>query len=225
MLLSPTNPDVLYYGGNRLFRTSDRGMKWEVISPDLTRNEDWKKLPGFFAKGGERNDDTLSRDDGVGDFGTITTLSESPLKAGVLYVGTDDGNVQMSPDGGKSWQNLTSKFRLPGARWVSRVVASRHGERTAYVAFDGHQDDDFKPYLFRTTDGGDSWSPIAGDLPDGMVINAFEEHPRRPDLLFAGTEFGLYYTLDGGKRWTLAQGNLPRVPVDDIVVMDRIAKA
>ncbi|HEX2445065.1 MAG TPA: hypothetical protein VHJ77_14060 [Vicinamibacterales bacterium] len=218
MLLSPTNPDVVYYGGNKLFRTSDRGMKWEVISPDLTRNQEWKKLPGFFARGGERNEDTLSRDDGVGDFGTITAIGESPLKAGILYVGTDDGNVQMSPDGGKSWQNLTSKFRLPGARWVSRAVASRHGERTAYVAFDGHQDDDFKPYLFRTTDGGDSWSSIVGDLPDGMVINAFEEHPRRPDLLFAGTEFGLYYTLDGGKHWTLAAGNLPRVPVDDIVI-------
>jgi photosystem II stability/assembly factor-like uncharacterized protein len=221
MLLSPHNPDVLFYGGNKLFRTTDRGHQWEVVSPDLTRNQDWKKLPGFFARGGERGDDTPSRDDGVSDFGTITTIAESPVKAGVLYVGTDDGNVQMSPDAGKSWQNLTSKFRLPGPRWVSRVLASRHGAATAYVAFDGHQDDDFKPYIFRTTNGGDSWSSIAGDLPEGVVINALEEHPRRPDLLFAGTEFGLYFTLDGGRRWTRAAGNLPRVPVDDIVVSER----
>jgi photosystem II stability/assembly factor-like uncharacterized protein len=221
MLLSPHNPDVVLYGGNKLFRTADRGHKWEVISPDLTRNQEWKKLPGFFARGGERNEDTPSRDDGVSDFGTITTISESPVKAGVLYVGTDDGNVQVSPDAGKSWQNLTSKFRLPGARWVSRVLASRHGAGTAYVTFDGHQDDDFKPYIFRTTNGGDSWSSITGDLPDGVVINTIEEHPRRPDLLFAGTEFGLYFTLDGGRRWTLAAGNLPRVPVDDIVISER----
>ncbi|MGH3116469.1 MAG: WD40/YVTN/BNR-like repeat-containing protein, partial [Gaiellales bacterium] len=221
MLLSPHNPDVVFYGGNKLFRTVDRGHRWEVISPDLTRNDEWKKLPGFFTRGGERGDDTLSRDDGVSDFGTITTISESPLKAGLLYVGTDDGNVQMSPDGGESWQNLASKFRLPGARWVSRVLASRHGAGTAYVTFDGHQDDDFKPYVFRTTNGGDSWSSIAGDLPDGVVVNALEEHPRRPDLLFAGTEFGLYFTLDDGRRWTRAAGNLPRVPVDDIVVSAR----
>ena len=179
-----------------------------------------KKLPGFFARGGERNEDTPSRDDGVSDFGTITTISESPVKAGVLYVGTDDGNVQMSPDAGKSWQNLTSKFP-PGARWVSRVLASRHGAGTAYVTFDGHQDDDFKPHIFRTTNGGDSWSSITGDLPDGVVINTIEEHPRRPDLLLAGTEFGLYFTLDGGRHWTLAAGNLPRVPIDDIVISER----
>jgi photosystem II stability/assembly factor-like uncharacterized protein len=221
MLLSAHNPDVVFYGGNKLFRTADRGHKWDVISPDLTRNQDWKKLTGFFARGGERNDDTPSRDDGVSDFGTITTIAESPVTAGVLYVGTDDGNVQMSSDGGKSWQNLTSKFRLPGARWVSRVLASRHGAGTAYVAFDGHQDDDFKPYIFKTTNGGDSWSSIGGDLPDGVVINALEEHPRRQDLLFAGTEFGLYFTLDGGRHWTRAAGNLPRVPVDDIVVSAR----
>jgi photosystem II stability/assembly factor-like uncharacterized protein len=221
MLLSPHNPDVVFYGGNKLFRTANRGHKWEAISPDLSRNQEWKKLPGFFARGGERNEDTPSRDDGVSDFGTITTISESPVKAGVLYVGTDDGNVQMSPDAGKSWQNLTSKFRLPGARWVSRVLASRHGAGTAYVTFDGHQDDDFKPYIFRTTNGGDSWSSITGDLPDGVVINTIEEHPRRPDLLLTGTEFGLYFTLDGGRHWTLAAGNLPRVPIDDIVISER----
>ena len=190
---------------------SDRQPRPQVggHQPDLSRNQE-EEAARFFARGGERNEDTPSRDDGVSDFGTITTISESPVKAGVLYVGTDDGNVQMSPDAGKSWQNLTSKFRLPGARWVSRVLASRHGAAWQYVTFDGHQDDDFKPHIFRTTNGGDSWSSITGDLPDGVVINTIEEHPRRPDLLLAGTEFGLYFTLDGGRHWTLAAGNLPR---------------
>jgi photosystem II stability/assembly factor-like uncharacterized protein len=219
LLISPHDSKVVYYGGNKLFRTADRGQKWEAISPDLTlvKNEEhWKKLPVF---GPERGADTLSRDDGVSDFGTITTISESPVKAGLLYVGTDDGQVQMTADGGKSWQNITSRIKLPGARWVSRVLASKHGSggATAYVSFDGHQDDDFKPYLFKTTDQGASWTSIAGDLPDGMVINAIEEHPRNKDLLFVGTEFGLFVTTNGGRNWMHARGNLPRVPVDDIV--------
>jgi photosystem II stability/assembly factor-like uncharacterized protein len=214
MLISPHDSRVVYYGGNRLFRTADRGQRWDVISPDLTKNQDWKKLPLL---GPERSDETLSRDDGVSDFGTITTVTESPAAAGVLYVGTDDGLVQMTPDGGKTWRDLTSRFKLAGPRWVSRVLASRHGAGTAYVAFDGHQDDDFKPYIFRTTDQGATWTSIAGDMPDGMVVNALEEHPRNPNLLFAGTEFGLFVTTNGGRNWTAVRGNLPRVPVDDIV--------
>jgi photosystem II stability/assembly factor-like uncharacterized protein len=217
LLISPHDSKVVYYAGNKLFRTADRGQKWEAISPDLTliKNEEhWKKLPLF---GPERSADTLSRDDGVSDFGTITTISESPVKAGVLYAGTDDGQVQMTADGGKSWQNITSRFKLPGARWVSRVLASKHGAGHAYATFDGHQDDDFKPYLFKTTDQGASWTSIAGDMPDGMVINAIEEHPRDKDLLFVGTEFGLFITTNGGRNWMHARGNLPRVPVDDIV--------
>jgi len=218
MAISPHDSGVIYYGGNKLFRTSNRGQTWEVISPDLTKNQDWKKLP---LMGPERSDSTLSRDDGVSDFGTITTIAESPVKAGLLYVGTDDGLVQMTSDGGKSWQNITSKFKLPGPRWVSRVLGSRHGAATAYVAFDGHQDDDFKPYIFRTTDNGSTWTSISGDMPDGMVVNALEEHPRNPNLLFAGTEFGLFVTNNGGANWTHVHGNLPRVPVDDIVLNER----
>lgn len=218
MLVSPHDQKVVYYGGNRLFRTTDAGQRWEVISPDLTRNQNWKTLP---VMGPVRSDATLSRDDGVSDFGTITTISESPARAGLLYVGTDDGLVQMTRDGGKSWHDITGRFKLPGARWVSRVLASRHAAGSAYVAFDGHQDDDFTPYLFRTTDAGDSWTAIAGNLPAGTVINVVEEHPRRRNLLFAGTESGLFVTHDGGVVWTHVRGRLPRVPIDDIVISER----
>jgi photosystem II stability/assembly factor-like uncharacterized protein len=216
--ISPHDPAVVYYGGNKLFRTTDGGHSWQVVSPDLTRNQDWKKLP---IMGPERGTDTLSRDDGVSDFGTITTISESPRQAGLIYVGTDDGNVQVTQDGGKTWRDLTSRFKLPGARWVSRVLASRHAAGAAYVSFDGHQDDDFKPYIFRTTDFGNTWTSVASAIPDGMVVNALAEHPRNARLLFAGTEFGLLVSTTGGERWIAAPGNLPRVPVDDIVIEER----
>jgi photosystem II stability/assembly factor-like uncharacterized protein len=217
LLISKVEPGVAYYGGNKLFRTEDRGQTWREISPDLTKNQDWKKLPVM----GERNDDTLSRDDGVAHFGTITSIAESPLGRGVLYVGTDDGNVQVTRDGGATWQNVTSRIKLPGPRWVSRVLASRHAAGTAYASFDGHYDDDFAPYLFRTTDFGASWSSIAGNLAAGVVINAVEEHPASANVLLAGTESGLWITIDGGRTWSRAGGTLPPVPVDDVVYHEK----
>src|SRR5262249_2618343 len=217
MLLSPHDSAVVYYGGNKLFKTANRGHTWAEISPDLTRNQDWKKLP---LMGPPRGEETLSRDDGVSDFGTITTIAESPLQAGLIYVGTDDGNVQVTRDGGRSWQNVADRFKLPGARWGSRAIASNHAARVAYVSFDGHQDDDFKPYIFKTTDGGAPRTSIAGDLPDGMSVHALAEHPRNRNLLVAGTEFGLFVSINGGHNWTRVQGGLPRVRIDD-VLMDR----
>lgn len=220
ILVSPSDPSTYYLGGNKLFKTKNHGTTWQVISPDLSKNQDWKTLAmgtGFTPRG----ESTLSRDDGVSDFGTMTSISESPKAAGTLYAGMDDGNVQMTADGGGSWTNITSRFRLPGARLVSKVLASRHDARTAFVAFDGHNDDDMKPYLFRTADGGLTWTSIAGDLPDGKVVKTLTEDPRNPALLFAGTEFGLYLTFDGGKHWSLGQGNLPRVIVDRVIVHER----
>ena len=218
LLISPHDPDTVYYGANKLLRTSNRGHAWEEASPDLTKNLEWKKLE---IMGGERNDDTLSRDDGVSEFGTITTISESPVQPGLLYVGTDDGLVQMTRDGGKKWEDVTKRFKLPGSPWVSKTLASRHRAEVAYVAFDGHQDDDFKPYVFKTTDFGATWTSVSGDLPNGVVINTLAEHHRNSQLLFAGTESGLFYTIDGGRRWTLVHGNLPRVPIDDLVIAER----
>jgi photosystem II stability/assembly factor-like uncharacterized protein len=215
MVRSPHDPRTIYYGGNRLFRTRDGGQSWDVISPDLSKNLDWKKLP---IMGMVRDSTTLSRDDGVGEFGTLTAIAESPATAGVLLVGTDDGVVSLTTDAGRTWTNITSRFKLPGPRWVSRVLWSVHDARTAFVAFDGHYDDDMAPYLFRTTDAGATWAPIVGDLPAGHSIKSLAEHPSNRAVLFAGTEFGLYYTADAGKHWSYAGRNLPRVRVDDIAI-------
>ncbi len=218
LVMSHYDSRVLYYGGNKIFKTSDQGHSWEVISPDLTKNQDWKKLP---VMGMERTRDTLALNYGVAHYGTITSLSESPVQEGLIYAGTDDGIVQVTKDGGKSWDDLTKGFRLSESRWVSCVLASHHGAGRAYVCFDGHWDDDFAPYVFKTEDFGKTWKSISGDMPDGMVVNDLEEHPRNPNLLFAGTEFGLFISINSGRNWVLARGNLPRVPVDDIIVNAR----
>ena len=213
-LRSPHDPAVVYYGAQKLFRTRDAGQTWQAISPDLTRNLDWRTIP---LMGVVRDSTTLSRDDGIASFGTISTMAESPVAAGTLLVGTDDGNVHMTTDAGATWMDLTDRFRLPGPRWVSRVLFSEHSAGTAFVAFDGHYDDDMTPRLFRTSDGGASWASISGDLPAGNVVRALAESPRNPDVLFAGTEFGLWVTYNGGRNWTRAGGNLPRVRVDDVL--------
>ncbi|MBN1224958.1 MAG: hypothetical protein JXB23_17040 [Candidatus Aminicenantes bacterium] len=215
LIMSPHDSMTVFYGANKLLKTVNQGNSWSEISPDLTKNQDWKKLP---IMGLERNEDTLSRDDGIAHFGTLTTISESPLQSGLIFTGTDDGNVWMTPDGGQKWNNLTPRFRLPGPRWVSCVLASVHNTNTAYVTFDGHRDDDFVPYIFKTMDSGVTWASIAGDIPKGMAVNVVREHPWNPNLLFLGTEFGLFLSMNGGKNWVLFGGDLPRVPIDDIVV-------
>lgn len=215
MLRSPHDPRTIYYGANKLFRTRDGGASWEVMSPDLTRALDWKKLP---IMGVVRDSTTLSRDDGVSDYGTLTAISESPSSKGMLLVGTDDGQVQLSIDGGAAWTNITARFKLLAPRWVSKVLWSAHDARTAYVAFDGHYDDDMSPMVYRSNDGGTTWTSVSGDLPDGHSVKTVAEHPSNKDVLFAGTEFGLYVTFDGGRHWVRAGGSLPPVRVDDIAI-------
>src|SRR5262249_13002873 len=156
--------------------SEDRGDKWETVSPDLTR-------------GGR-----------AGDTGhTITTLAESPLRPGLLYVGTDDGRVHVTRNGGKDWEELTEQIPGPKDRWVTRVECSQHAEGTAYVTIDRHRNDDLRPYVFKTTDFGATWAALANNLPREGPVHVVRESSRNPELLFAGTEWGLFGSLDGGK--------------------------
>jgi photosystem II stability/assembly factor-like uncharacterized protein len=218
IVISPHNNHTIYFGGNRVFKSTDRGDSWSA-SEDLTKNQDREKLP---IMGVLPDKDMLSRHDGQETFGQVVTLSESPISEGLLYAGTDDGNLHVSRDGGKTWKDITS--RVPGVprnTYVSRVVPSRFAEGTCYLTLDGHRGDDYNTYVFVTSDYGESWKSIKGDLPGGVTCRVIREHPRSQNLLFLGTEFGAYVTWDRGAHWMRLKGNLPMVRVDDIQIQAR----
>ncbi len=191
--ISPHNQDIIYLGSQFLHRSMDRGDHWDTISGDLT-------------KGGKKGDVP---------YGTLTTIDESPLKFGLIYVGSDDGLVHVTRDGGFGWELISDQ--LPQNLWVSRVVASAHDTATVYVALNGYRWDDFKPYLYKSTDYGQTWEQIGMDLPD-EPINVVKEDPQNPSLLYVGTDHGLYISLDGGKTFMGMMKGLPFVPVHDLVV-------
>lgn len=216
--ISPHDPKTIYYGGNNLFISHDRGDSWEATI-DLTRQEEREKKPLMDVL---PDKNTLSKHDGIAFFGDVTTIAESPVKPGLLYVGADDGNLQVSQDGGKTWKNVTDKLRgVPQYTYVTRVVASHFAEATAYATLDGHRNNDFKPYVFSTTDYGENWKDISSNIPVGSTVNVIREHHANPDLLFVGTERGAYFSVDRGKKWIMIKGNLPMVPVDDIAIHPR----
>lgn len=218
MLISKHDRKTLYYGGNFVFKSTDQGDNWKRVSPDLTSNVDRKTLSIMGRKVEDRT--MLSRNDGVDAFPTITTLSESAVRAGVLWAGTDDGNVWVTRDG-ETWKDVTSKLPVPKGTYVSRTLASAFDAGTAYVAFDGHRSGDFDTHLFKTADFGETWTEIVNGLPKISAIHVVREHPRNHDLLFAGGEFGLYVSFDRGGHWQEMKNNLPRVPVDDIQIHPR----
>ncbi|MGQ9801323.1 MAG: WD40/YVTN/BNR-like repeat-containing protein [Candidatus Saccharicenans sp.] len=206
--LSPHNNSIVYIGAQVLLRSLNRGDDWEEISPDLTTND-------------------KSKQGGAGNitFCTITTISESPRKSGVIWVGTDDGKVQLTTNGGVSWTDCTpalTKTGVPAQLWVSRILASPHEPGTAFVAKSGFRNDDFKPYLYKTTDYGRTWTPISAGLPDSPVNVIIQDH-RNPDLLFAGTDNGLFISLDQGHSWQPFQNNMPKVKVTDLAIQPREA--
>ncbi len=216
--ISPHDPKTVYYGGNKLFISHNRGDSWETTI-DLTRQEDREKKPLMNVL---PDKNTLSKHDGIAFFGDITTITESPIRPGLLYVGTDDGNLQVSKDGGKTWKNVTDRLRgVPPYTYVTRVEASYAAEGTAYATLDGHRNDNFKPYIFKTTDYGEDWQDISSNIPVGSTVNVIREHPANPDLLFVGTERGAYFSFNHGEKWIRIKGNLPMVPVDDIAIHPR----
>jgi photosystem II stability/assembly factor-like uncharacterized protein len=217
-ILSPYDSKTLYAGTNQLWKSTDRGDTWTSLG-DMTTGVDRSKLRIMSQLPSEM---TLSLDDGAPYYPTITEIAESPLKRGLLYAGTDDGNLQVSQDDGKHWANLSKRFPgLPESMWVSGIEASRHNAGTVYVSFDGHRSNDFANYLYRSTDFGNTWTSITNDLPANRVLHAVHEDPKNANFLYAGTEYGLYVSADGGAHWFEFRSNLPRVPVNDIVVHPR----
>ncbi len=217
IVVSPHDPTTLFTGANRLFKSTDRGHSWMAISEDLTGQTDRDELTLMGIRG---EDIALSKNDGMSSFGNITALAESPRRAGLIYVGTDDGKVHVTRDGGEAWTELTGSIPgVPEMIYVSRLRPSVFDEGTVYASFDGHRSDDFRPYVFVSTDHGASWRSIASNLPTGSVY-VIEEDPENPDLLYIGTEFGLFASIDRGSSWTRWK-NLPTVAVYDLVVHPR----
>jgi photosystem II stability/assembly factor-like uncharacterized protein len=219
-MLSPHNPSVVWLGGNRLFKSYNRGDSW-TASADLTKQIDRNTVSLMGVPG---NRTRLSPNDGVVSYSTIISVSESPVIPGVVWVGTDDGLVQISRDGGDNFTEVGKN--LPGlpanhTYWISRISASNFDAGTAYVSVDGHRDDDLKPYLFVTRDFGKSWQSIANNLPPSGNIQVVREDPKNKDLLYVGTEFGLFVSIDGGKSWQKFMNNLPTARVDDILIHPR----
>jgi len=210
LMLSPHNPDVIYTAGESVFKSTDHGQSWTQISGDLTRNDKSKQQPS----GGPLTKDITS----VEYYDTVFALAESPVKQGTLWAGTDDGLVQLTTDDGQHWSNVTP--RMPEWSTVDLIDPSPHDGNTAYVAVDRHKLDDFKPYIFKTTDLGKSWSSIVRGIPDGAYVHAVREDPKRKGLLYAGTELGVFVTFDDGAHWQPLQLNLPQSPIHDLVVKD-----
>jgi photosystem II stability/assembly factor-like uncharacterized protein len=217
IVISPHDHNTVYFGAQYLFVSPNRGDSWQQMGGDLTRALDRDKLP---LMGKTWPKDAVARHAGTADFGNISTIDESPLKKGLLYVGTDDGLIQVTRDGGATWTKIEKFPGVPDMTYVSRVVASARDEGTVYATFDGHRSNDFKPYVLKSTDYGKTWTSIASNLPVSSV-QVIREHPRAPSLLFIGNEIGAYYSGNGGKSWSKLQYNLPTVPVHDIKIHPR----
>jgi len=209
VMLSPHDPNTLYHAGERLFKTTDGGVHWQAISPDLTRNDKSKQK----VSGG---DITLD-DSGTEYYDTIFALAESPVTRGLLWVGTDDGLIQITRDEGKTWANVTPKD-LPEWSRISQIDASSFDAGTAFVAADRHQSDDLLPYVYKTADYGKTWTKVTNGIPDTSFVRVVREDPKRRGLLYAGTEDGVYVSFDEGSNWRPLKLNLPTTPVHDLVV-------
>ena len=218
VFLSQHDETTVYVGSNVLFRSRDLGMTWEEISPDLTHAIDRTGLEIMGVAGSEPQ---MSANDGQASYGNLETIAESPFDAGLLYVGSDDGKVHVTRDGGASWTDVTDNIPgLPERTYVSRVVASAHDQATVYATFDGHRNNDFAAHVYVSTDYGESWRRIVDGLP-ATSVNVIAEHHRTEGLLFVGNEVGVFFSVDGGEQWVALDNGLPAVPVDDIRIHPR----
>lgn len=214
IFISPHDPNTVYFGGNVVFKSTDRGNSWTQISDDLTTNDKSKQR----TSGGE-----IYQDNTAAEFHcTILYIAESPVEEGVIWVGTDDGNVQLTRDGGKTWTKLNDRIKgLPEFAWVAKIHASEHNAGTAFVTVDQHRSDDFHPYIFMTTNYGRTWTKITNGLPADDYVKVVRQDPINPDVLYAGMEHGIFASWDKGKNWSKINNNLPNVSVRDLRIQAR----
>ncbi len=218
LIISPHSHTRLYFGSQILWQSDDRGDTWRAISPDLSRQIDRNTLKMMGRVWGV---DALGKNTSTSYYGQIVTIGESAIKAGLLWVGTDDGLIQVTEDDGATWRRMDRFPGVPDTTFVSRVTPSAFDANTVYAAFDDHKAGDYKPYLLKSTDLGRSWTSIAGDLPQRGAAYTIIEDSKDPQLLFAGTESGLYYTANGGQHWTPLKAGLPTIAVRDLVIQKR----
>ncbi|MEM8678639.1 MAG: glycosyl hydrolase [Planctomycetota bacterium] len=217
LIISPHSGKRLYFAANRLFRSDDGGISWTAISDDLTRQLDRNALE---VMGRIQPVDAVAKNDSTSIFGNIVSLSESPLVEGLIYVGTDDGLVQVTEDGGQNWRTISVFPKVPDMAYVSCLTASLHDPDTVYATFDNHKNGDFKPYILKSTDRGQTWEQASGDLPSREVVYSLQEDHIDPQLKFVGTEFGAYFSTDDCETWTKISG-LPTVAVRDLDIQRR----
>ncbi|MBK6587604.1 MAG: glycosyl hydrolase [Acidobacteria bacterium] len=214
-IISPHSNTRLYFAGHKLFKTDNRGDDWKVISGDLSRGIDRNTLP---VMGKVWGPDAIAKHQSTALWGNASALSESPKKAGLIYIGTDDGLIQITENDGGSWRKVDKIEGIPELSYVHRILASQHDANTAYAVFNNHQNGDFKPYLVKSTDAGKTWTSIASNLPARGSTYAIAEDHVNPNLLFVGTEFGAFFSVDGGGKWIQMRGGLPTIAVRDIAI-------
>ncbi len=217
LIISPHSHTRIYFAANKLFRSDDRGDTWKAVSPDLTQQIDRRKLK---VMGKVWSADTVAYNASTSFYGNLVSLSESPKQEGLLYVGTDDGLVQVSEDAGGNWRKMARFPGVPENTYVSDLEPSPTDANTVYAAFNNHKNGDFKPYLLKSTDRGKTWTSIAGDLPERGSVWTVVQDFVNPNLLFTGTEFGLYFSTDGGKKW-IQLSSLPVIAVRDLAIHQR----
>src|ERR1019366_1475048 len=219
LIVSPHSNTRLYFGAEKLYRSDDRGDSWKEVSGDLSRALDRNKLP---LMGKVWPIDAIQKNVSTALYDNISALAESPKVEGLIYVGTDDGLVQVTEDGGKNWRKVDKPAGVPEDAYVQRILASQYDAGTVYVAYDNHQNGDFKPYLIKSSDRGKTWTSISGNLPERGGVYAFAEDHVNPKLLFAGTEFGLYWTNIGGEKWMKLNIGLPTIMVRDLAIQKQM---
>ena len=214
LIISPHSPSRLYFAANRIFRSDDRGSSWQSVSPDLTKQIDRNRLEVMGRVWGV---DAVAKNASTSIWGAVVSLAESPLQEGLLFAGTDDGMIQISEDGGENWRAIPSLRNVPDTTFVTDIQPSWHDANTVYVAFDNHKAGDYQPYIAKSTNLGRDWELIQNDLPERGTVYTILEDYKNANLLFAGTEFGVYFSNNGGENWHRLRGGLPTIMVRDMV--------